>query len=63
MRPRWRGRHGGNTLGAAVGGPRGTAGMKAHRVLGGTLLERPGGSRLQREGGRLSAAEEEEEEG
>lgn len=35
MRPRWRGRDGGNTLGAAVGGPRGTAGMKAHWVLRG----------------------------
>lgn len=35
MRPRWRGRDGGNTLGAAVGGPGGTAGMKAHWVFRG----------------------------
>lgn len=35
MRPRWRGRDGGNTLGAAVGGPRGTAGVRAQWVLRG----------------------------
>lgn len=43
MRPRWRGRDGGNTLGAMVGGPRGTAGMKAHWVLrGGPCWGGPG---------------------
>lgn len=41
----------GDTLGAVVGGPRGTAEVKAQRVLEGTPLGWAGGSGLQQQGG------------